>query len=381
MKYPIGIQSFKELREEGFVYVDKTARLYELTSGGKYYFLSRPRRFGKSLLLSTLEAYFNGEKELFKGLALERLERDWTPYPVLYLDLNTGRYDTVENLEENLNDRFREWEEIYGPAEKGATLEARFKRIVQRACEKTGQKAVILVDEYDKPVLSAIEDEQLQERFRRVLKAVYSVLKTQDRYIRFAFLTGVSKFSHLSIFSDLNNLQDITLDERYADICGISEEELHLYFDDSIKALAERRNLTYEEACDKLKETYNGYHFAPGSVGMYNPFSLLNCMSAGRLDNYWFQTGTPTFLVKMLRKKDYDLMHLQLDLVPARALSEVDSMSSSAIPLLYQTGYLTIKGYDELFNSYRLGFPNREVEEGFMQSLLPMYTNGNQISG
>ncbi len=381
MKYPIGIQSFKELREEGFVYVDKTARLYELTSGGKYYFLSRPRRFGKSLLLSTMRAYFEGKKELFKGLALERLERDWTPYPVLYLDLNSGKYDTVENLEKNLDIILAQWESVYGVFEAEKTLEARFKGIVQRACEKTGRKVVILVDEYDKPVLAAIDDEPLQEQFRRTLKALYSVLKTQDQYIRFAFLTGVSKFSRLSIFSDLNNLEDITLDERYADICGISEEELHAYFEDSIKALAHRRKLTYDEACARLKEMYNGYHFAPGAVGMYNPFSLLNTLKSKTIGNYWFQTGTPTFLVKMLRKNDYDLKHLQLDPVPEMALGGVDSMHLSAIPLLYQTGYLTIKGYNEFLRSYRLGFPNREVEEGFMQSLLPMYTNGNQVSG
>ncbi len=378
MLYPIGIQGFKKLREFGYVYVDKTARMYELTSTGNCYFLSRPRRFGKSLLLSTMEAYFLGKKELFKGLAIERLEHDWKQYPVLYMDLNTGKYKSKESLNNVLSDIFDDWEDIYGSTKEKKDLELRFKRIVRRAYEKTGQKVVILVDEYDKPILTAIDDEELQEDYRSTLKSVYSVLKTQDQYIRFAFLTGVSKFSHLSVFSDLNNLKDITLDERYADICGISEKELHAYFNDSIKALAVKRKMTYEEACDKLKEKYDGYHFAPDTDGMYNPFSLLNALEDGKLGDYWFESGTPTFLVKMLRTKDYDLRNLQLDRLPAKVLSQVDSLRSSAIPLLYQSGYLTIKSYDEDTNLYQLGFPNREVAEGFMQSLLPLYTSGEE---
>ncbi len=378
MKYPIGEQDFERLIKNGYVYVDKTARMYELTSTGKCFFLSRPRRFGKSLLLSTMEAYFLGKRKLFKGLAIEQLEHEWKQYPVLYLDLNSGEYASVENLESNLNSKFLNWEKIYGSSEEGATFETRFFNIVQRAYEKTGEEVVILVDEYDKPILTAIDDEELQEKFRSKLKAIYSVLKTQSRYIRFAFLTGVSKFSRLSIFSDLNNLEDITMDEHYADICGITETELHTYFADSINELAEKNSMTYDDVCAELKELYDGYHFAPNSVGIYNPFSLLNTFKKGRLGDYWFQTGTPTFLVKMLRKKDYNLKNLQLDRVPAKALSEVDSLKSSAIPLLYQSGYLTIKNYDERFRLYQLEFPNREVEEGFMQSLLPLYTSGDE---
>ncbi len=379
MKYPIGVQDFEKLRNKGYVYVDKTARMYELTSTGNCFFLSRPRRFGKSLLLSTMEAYFLGKRELFKGLAIEQLEQEWKQYPVLYLDLNSGKYDSLDNLEKELNAILAKWEMIYGSLETEDTLASRFKGIVQRAYEKTGEEVVILVDEYDKPILNAIDDEELQEKFRQTLKSIYSVLKTQDKYIRFAFLTGVSKFSRLSIFSDLNNLEDITMDEHYADICGITEDELHKYFDNSIKEIAEKNSMTCDEVCAELKELYDGYHFAPNTAGMYNPFSLLNTFKKRRLGDYWFQTGTPTFLVQMLRKKDYDLQNLQLDKISAGALNTVDSMTASPIPLLYQSGYLTIKDYDERFRLYQLGFPNREVEEGFMQSLLPLYTNGDEI--
>ncbi|MCD8296786.1 MAG: AAA family ATPase, partial [Prevotella sp.] len=344
MLYPIGIQNFEDLREEGCVYVDKTARMYELTSTGKFYFLSRPRRFGKSLLVSTLEAYFLGKRELFKGLAIEQLETEWKKYPVLYLDLNTGKYDTLDNLERNLNSTFLEWEEIYGSSEEGATFEMRFKRIVQQAYEKTGLQVVILVDEYDKPILTAIDNEALQEQFRSTLKSIYSVLKTQGRYIRFAFLTGVSKFSHLSVFSDLNNLKDITLDERYADICGISKKELHTYFDDSIKELAKNNSMTFEDACAELEKLYDGYHFAPNSAGMYNPFSLLNTLESKKFGKYWYRTGTPTFLVKMLQNSDYNLNGLQNESATAELLDSVESLDNSAIPLLYQCGYLTITG-------------------------------------
>ncbi len=373
MLYPIGEQDFERLRRVGYVYVDKTARMYELTSTSKCCFLSRPRRFGKSLLLSTMEAYFLGKREPFKGLAIEQLEKEWKKYPVLYMDLNSGEYDTVENLESNLNTIFAKWERVYGSLETEDTLSSRFKGIVERAYEKTGEEVVILVDEYDKPILSAVDDEELQEKFRRKLKAIYSVLKTQSKYIRFAFLTGVSKFSHLSVFSDLNNLKDITLDERFADICGISEKELHTYFADSIQSLAKKNSITLDEAYTELKKSYDGYHFAPNSEGMYNPFSLLNALETGNIDNYWYRTGTPTFLVKMLQKKDYNLNNLQNEKITAEALGQVESLNDSPIPMLYQCGYLTITGYDKRFKKYYLGFPNLEVEQGFTNFLLPFY--------
>ncbi len=377
MLYPIGEQSFRRLIKVGYVYVDKTARMYELTSTGKCCFLSRPRRFGKSLLLSTMKSYFEGKKELFKGLAIEKLEKEWKQYPVLYLDLNTGIYDTLDNLERNLNSTLIEWENIYGTSEEGATLEKRFSNIVRHAYEKTREEVVILVDEYDKPILNAIDDEKLQEIFRRKLKAIYSVLKTQSDYIRFAFLTGVSKFSHMSVFSDLNNLKDITLDERYADICGISEKELHTYFNDSIQKLAKKNLLTIDEAYAELKKSYDGYHFAPNSEGMYNPFSLLNALETGNIDNYWYRTGTPSFLVKMLQNNDYNLNDLQNETITAEMLGQVESINDSPVPMLYQCGYLTIKDYDREFKEYTLGFPNGEVESGFLNYLLPFYVNND----
>ncbi len=381
MKYPIGIQSFESLREDGYVYVDKTAQIYKLASIGHYYFLSRPRRFGKSLLISTMKAYFEGKRELFEGLAMERLERDWTKYPVLHLDLNTGKYDSKETLRKVLNNCLWEWEKIYGSEKEEDLPELRFMGIIRRAYEKTGQRAVILVDEYDKPMLEAINDKELQEQYRRTLKAFYSVLKTQDRYIRFAFLTGVTKFSKVSIFSDLNNLKDITMDEQYADICGISEKELHAYFEGPIKELAQANGMTYEQACAKMKEQYDGYHFAPDTAGMYNPFSLLNALCDRKLKDYWFQTGTPTFLVNLLKESDYDLRNLQEEQISANMLGDVDSVNGSPIPVLYQSGYLTIKSYDERFGLYSLGFPNREVEEGFTQFLLPFYTKIGESDG
>ncbi len=379
MKYPIGEQDFERLIKKGYVYVDKTARMFELTSTSKCCFLSRPRRFGKSLLLSTMEAYFLGKREVFKGLAIEQLEHEWKKYPVLYLDLNTGRYNTLDNLERNLNSKFLNWEKVYGLSEEGATFETRFFNIVQRAYENTGEEVVILVDEYDKPILNAIDNEELQEEFRSTLKSIYSVLKTQSKYIRFAFLTGVTKFSRLSVFSDLNNLKDITLNKRYADICGISEKELHTYFNDSIKEFAVKKNMTYDEACEKLKEKYDGYHFAPNSDGMYNPFSLLNALEDGELGDYWFESGTPSFLIKILKYSDYNLNNLQNETITANMLGQVESLKDSPIPLLYQSGYLTIKSYDERFEEYHLGFPNGEVERAFMDYLLPQYVGiGNK---
>ncbi len=372
MKYPIGIQSFESLREDGYMYVDKTAQIYKLAHTGRYYFLSRPRRFGKSLLISTIKAYFQGKEKLFSGLALEQLENEWTEYPVLHLDLNTGMYDSKENLEYVLDDALSEWESIYGST--GKTLDLRFKDVVRSAYEKTGQKVVILVDEYDKPLLMAINDKQLQDQFRSVMKAFYSILKTQDNYIRFAFLTGVTKFSKVSIFSDLNNLEDLTMNPDYGDICGISEKELHAYFEDSIKRLAEANSMTYEQACAKLKELYDGYHFAPGTVGMYNPFSLLNTLKTRRFGDYWFQTGTPTSLVNWLRESDYDLNKLQTQNVTVDVLNEVETMDRTPITFFYQSGYLTITDYDAEFDTYHLGFPNREVEKGFTSFLAPYYT-------
>ncbi len=374
MIYPIGIQSFKDIRRRGFVYVDKTALVYNLANTGKYYFLSRPRRFGKSLLVSTMEAYFLGKKELFEGLAMERLEKEWKTYPVLRLDLNAERYETQEDLDIILNDILCKWEAIYGSSPSEQSFARRFSGIVQRAYEQTHEQVVFLVDEYDKPLLQTVDKPELQESYRNTLKAFYTVLKSQDEYFRFAFLTGVTKFSHVSVFSDLNNLEDISMQAAYVDVCGVSEKELHAYFDASIHELAAANGMTYEQACDQLREQYDGYHFRQDGVGIYNPFSLLNTFKTNEFQDYWFKTGTPTFLVKLLQNNDYDLDELEGQVASIDTLNSVYTETTSPVAVLYQSGYLTIKGYDKEDDVYILGFPNQEVERGFVRALVPYYT-------
>ena len=380
MLYPIGIQDFGKLRRGGYVYVDKTRHIYNLAHLGCYYFLGRPRRFGKSLLISTMEAYFNAEKDLFHGLAIEGLEKEWVQYPILRLDLNVGKFDTPERLEEVLDDALTAWENTYGAPEKAMPLELRFKRIVQKAFEVTGQKVVILVDEYDKPMLQTMYDEALQERHRSTLKAFYSVLKTQDRYIRFAFLTGVTKFAKVSVFSDLNNLKDISMLAAYHDICGVSETELHEYFDGSIQEFADATGLSFSDVCDRLREKYDGYHFETGTPGIYNPFSLLNALADRSLKDYWFETGTPTILVETLRRCRYRLEKLTQERQTADQLNSVEPMTRNPVPLVYQSGYLTVTGYLERFGRYLLGFPNNEVETGFLNFLLPAYMPAREMT-
>ena len=378
MKYPIGIQNFESLREDDYVYVDKTLLIYKLANEGRYYFLSRPRRFGKSLLISTMAAYFSGKKELFKGLAMEKLEKDWTVYPVLHIDLNTGKYDSEDSLYHVLDDFLAKLEAVYGTFHSEATLELRFKGLIERIAKKEGQRVVILVDEYDKPMLQAINNDELQEKFRSTLKAFSSVLKTQDQYIKFAFLTGVTKFGKVSVFSDLNNLVDISMDERYQDICGISEKEIHDYLEEGINALSERYNSSYSDTCARLKKRYDGYHFVENGIGIYNPFSLLNTFSTQKYGSYWFETGTPTFLVKLMQRDNFYLPDLTGQQVTGEFLNSIDSIDKSPIPIIYQSGYLTIKDYDEEFKFYTLDYPNEEVEEGFTNYLLPYYTHINK---
>ena len=378
MKYPIGIQNFEKIRREGFVYVDKTALIYKLVNEGNYYFLSRPRRFGKSLLISTLEAYLSGKKELFDGLTIERLEKDWTEYPILHLDLNNQRYNTVESLNEILDLNLSKWEDLYGRYDKEKTLSLRFAGVIERAAIKSGHRVVVLVDEYDKPLLQAINDEALQDEFRATLKAFYSVLKTQDQYIKFALLTGVTKFGKVSVFSDLNNLIDLSMDERYQTLCGITEEEIRRYFEESVRGLAKNNDISYEDALARLERDYDGYRFVAHGEGVYNPFSLLNTLSRQRFGRYWFETGTPSYLVEVMKQDNYPLPDLTQEQVTGDFLNSIDSMSTNPIPLVYQSGYLTIKDYDQEFGFYTLGFPNKEVEEGFTDYLLPFYTNIRQ---
>ena len=372
MKYPIGIQNFEDLRRNGYKYVDKTNFVYKLADEGKYYFLSRPRRFGKSLFLSTLEAYFQGKKELFEGLAIYDLETEWKKYPIFHIDLNTANFREKDSLYNVLNDYLTGWEDKYGVRESEATLALRFKGVIARAAEKEGCGVVILIDEYDKPILQTLRDPELQAEHRAQLKAFYSVLKTQDRYIKFAFLTGVTKFGKISVFSDLNNLMDISMDYRYVNICGTTEEELKSYFKEGISELASANGDSESETIDKLRMRYGGYHFEKNSKGTYNPFSVLNTLAKHRYKDYWFETGTPTFLIELLKEHGYRLPDLNKEQVSAIVMSRMDSAPTNLIPIIYQTGYLTIKGYDERFKKYQLGFPNKEVEEGFLNLLLPL---------
>ena len=374
MKYPIGIQDFQSLRQDGYLYIDKTEMIYQLVKTGRYYFLSRPRRFGKSLLVSTLEAYFEGKRELFRGLAMERLEQEWAAYPVLHLDLNIDKYDTPESVDRMLNDSLAEWERRYGSRPSEVTPALRFAGVIRRACEKTGHRVVILVDEYDKPLLNAIGNKPLQESFRSSLKPFYGVLKTMDRYIRFALLTGVTKFGKVSVFSDLNNLEDISMNERFVGLCGITEREIHEYMEPELHELAAAQGLSYEEACGRLKEMYDGYHFAENTEGIYNPFSLLNTFKSRKFGNYWFETGTPTYLVELLKRSRYNLKDLPEAVGNADVLNSIYG-DDEPLPVIYQSGYLTIKGYNPRFGTYRLGFPNKEVEKGFMEFLVPFYTS------
>ncbi len=304
---------------------------------------------------------------IFKISHRKKLEKDWIEYPIFHLDLNTRNYDSVEALKAELNKHLEIWEKRYGDEFKDRALEERFFQIIEKAYNKTGQRVVILVDEYDKPLLQAIGNETLQDEYRIILKAFYSVLKTQDKYIRFAFLTGVTKFSKVSVFSDLNNLNDISMSDEFQTICGITDNEIHTYFKETLNQLAARYNTSYDEICRRLKENYDGYHFVEHGVDMYNPFSLLNAFRTLKFGSYWFETGTPTYLVKLLKDNNFCLPDLTEGEIASKSLNDVESMHDNPVSVIYQSGYLTIKDYDEEFEMYRLGFPNKEVEEGFMQ--------------
>ncbi len=374
-KYPVGIQSFEKIRNEGLFYIDKTDLIYKLVNKGCYYFLSRPRRFGKSLLISTLESYFKGKKELFKGLAMESLEKEWIEYPVLHLDLNAEKFESPEKLNNLLNDALCKWERIYGSYESEKSFSLRFMGIIRRAAEKTGKQVVILIDEYDKPLLQTIGNEELQDDFRGTLKAFYGVMKSSDKYIRFALLTGVTKFSKVSVFSDLNNLRDISLSSIFESICGITKDELYSNLSEEIKELADANGMTEEKAKNELKEWYDGYHFNESCVDIYNPFSILSTFAEMKFGTYWFETGTPTFLVESLKKNRYPLENLVGSMATSDILGGTDSADENPLPVLYQSGYLTIKGYYSEFKTFVLGFPNREVEDGFTRFLLPYYAS------
>lgn len=381
-KYPIGIQNFESLRSEGYMYIDKTSLVKKLVAEGRYYFLSRPRRFGKSLLISTLQAYFEGKRELFKGLAIDSDDMDWEPRPVLKLDLNAERYDSTEALESILRDNLSRWEREYGSDTEEKSLPRRFESVIRCAHQKTGRTVAILIDEYDKPMLQAIGKPELADAYRDILKAFYAVMKSSDQHIKFALLTGVTKFSKVSIFSDLNNINDITQNVSFHNICGITEQELHDNLDESIKELADANEMTKDECYARLKKQYDGYHFAikKKTSGLYNPYSVLNALYEKDFRDYWFQTGTPTFLLKVLRNCHYRLDNLTKDRITADLLGEVNSLEHTPLPLLYQSGYLTLTCYDEEFQEYTLDFPNEEVRVGFFRYLVNSYIYSEERS-
>jgi hypothetical protein len=371
---PIGIQDFEKLRKENYLYVDKTALMHRLVSTGSYYFLSRPRRFGKSLFISTLKAYFLGKKNLFEGLAVEQLEEKWTVHPVLHLDLNTAKYKETGKLDMVLNNALSQWEEIYGARPNEADFGMRFEGIIQRAYEKTGERVVVLVDEYDKPLLETIGNDELQDDYRTTLKSFYGALKSKDGCIKFAMLTGVTKFGKVSVFSDLNNLEDISLDKDYYDICGITEEELRT-LNPYVERFAKANGTSVEGVYAELKKLYDGYHFTVNSPGIYNPFSLFNAFKKKEFNSYWFETGTPSYLVELLKRHDFKLKELKGVEITSNVLSSIDASSTNPIPVIFQSGYLTIKGYKPRVKLYKLDFPNEEVKEGFLFYLLPFYTS------
>lgn len=372
-KLPIGIQSFEYLRTEGYLYVDKTALIYQLVTMGKPYFLSRPRRFGKSLLLSTLEAYYQGKKELFKGLAIEQLEQNWYEYPVLHLSLNAEKYDSAERLEKILEMQLEAWESLYGVDKGTMTYSGRFMTVIRRAYEQTGRRVVVLIDEYDKPLLRTFHDEKLQNEFREMLTAFYTVLKDADPWLQFVFITGVTKFAQMGIFSNLNQLNDISFDLAYNTLCGMTRAEIEDTFAPELQQMAKENALNYAEVMEKMTLQYDGYRFTHRETytPMYNPFSVLSALSKLSFGSYWFASGTPTFLIEMLKKTDYDLRKMDGIEVAAISLSSDRVDVNNPIPMVYQSGYLTIKKYDERFRLYTLGFPNEEVKYGFFNFAAP----------
>ncbi|MBO6148920.1 MAG: ATP-binding protein, partial [Lachnospiraceae bacterium] len=380
---PIGIQDFESIRKEGYLYVDKTAYIYSLFHKGKPYFLSRPRRFGKSLLLSTMKYYFEGRKDLFEGLKIEELERDntdaWQEYPVFYIDFNKDNFRADNALEEVLEAHLKLWEKTYGIEKGEGTLANRFQNLIVKAVEITGKNAVVLVDEYDKPLLEGA-DAEMVEHNKAVFKGFFSTLKSYDRYLKFVFIMGVTKFSKVSIFSDLNHLRDISLSREYAQICGITETELLEYFMPEIEDMASEQGVDRDECLKALKKIYDGYHFHQNTEGVYNPFSLLNALEEKEYGMYWFSTGTPAFLIEKLKESGFDPKRITDGKLYAEAnvLTDYRYDNANPVPLFYQTGYLTIKGYDEKYRSYQLGYPNDEVKYGFMESLAPLFLKAEE---
>ncbi|WP_455632602.1 AAA family ATPase [Parabacteroides sp.] len=372
--YPIGIQTFSKLREGNYVYVDKTELVYRMTHGASsYVFLSRPRRFGKSLLTSTLHSYFEGRKDLFEGLAIERLEKEWTSYPVLHFDMSTAKHMDKNDLILELEKKLIDYESQYGRGEGEIKINQRLEGLIKRSYAQTGQKAVVLIDEYDAPLLDVVHEEKELPKLRDVMRNFYSPLKACDPYLRFVFLTGITKFSQLSIFSELNNIKNISMLPEYAALCGITEEEMREQMGEGIGRLADNLGVSPEDALGALKSNYDGYHFTWPSPDIYNPFSLLNALADSRLDSYWFGSGTPTYLIEMLRKYQVIPQEIGNRRCVAADFDAPTERMTSVTPLLYQSGYITIKGYSRFGSLYTLDIPNKEVRIGLMRSLLPNY--------
>lgn len=372
--YPVGIQTFSEIIGKNYLYIDKRGYVYRMThSASKYMFLSRPRRFGKSLLASTLHSYFEGRKELFKGLVIEKLETEWMSYPVFHFDMSLAKHVDRERLESMLNIQLYRYEEIYGRLDGEVMLNDRLTGLIQRAYQQTGKQVVVLIDEYDAPLLDVMHEDKNLPILRNVMRNFYSPLKACDPYLRYVFLTGITKFSQLSIFSELNNIKNISMDEPYAAICGITEEEIKEQMSYDLDLLAEKMQITRDEVLAKLKENYDGYHFTWPSPDIYNPFSLFNAFNDGKFNSYWFGSGTPTYLIEMLNK--FGVLPSEIGGIEAVA-AEFDAPTermTSITPLLYQSGYITIKGYDSVFDIYTLDIPNKEVRIGLMRNLIPSY--------
>lgn len=372
--YPVGIQTFSEIIGKNYLYIDKMGYVYRMThSASKYMFLSRPRRFGKSLLASTLHSYFEGRKELFKGLVIEKLETEWMSYPVFHFDMSLAKHVDRERLESMLNIQLYRYEEIYGRLDGEVMLNDRLTGLIQRAYQQTGKQVVVLIDEYDAPLLDVMHEDKNLPILRNVMRNFYSPLKACDPYLRYVFLTGITKFSQLSIFSELNNIKNISMDEPYAAICGITEEEIKEQMSYDLGLLAEKMQITRDEVLAKLKENYDGYHFTWPSPDIYNPFSLFNAFNDGKFNSYWFGSGTPTYLIEMLNK--FGVLPSEIGGIEAVA-AEFDTPTermTNITPLLYQSGYITIKGYDSVFDIYTLDIPNKEVRIGLMRNLIPSY--------
>ena len=375
-KYPVGIQTFEDIREKGYLYIDKTKYIVDFREKGmKFVFLSRPRRFGKSLFASTLQAYFEGRKELFEGLAIADYEKDWVKHPVFHFDLSGAKHMSIEQLERYLADMLEEQETIWGYKTHQVDANLRLKDLVKKAYEKTGEKAVVIIDEYDAPLLDVVHEKENLQPLRRIMQNFYSPLKMLDPYLEFTFITGITKFSQLSIFSELNNLDNISLFDQYSAICGISKTELTTQMKPDIEAMGEALNMTYEECLKELTQFYDGYHFSKNSEDIFNPFSLVKALNARDIAPYWFGSGTPSFLLKLLDKYHVNLSTLESQEAVLSSFDQSTEEMTDALPLLYQSGYLTIKKYEPMFQEYTLGIPNKEVRDGLLNSLIPHYVN------